>query len=59
MGNFVNQYIKHGRKQCEIKMGSQGLQLLMELKFLIMITRPQNIIVAGNSNVLWLGHHYQ
>ena len=39
------------------------LLLLMEFKFLIMITRPQNITVAtllaGNSNVLWSGHHYQ
>ena len=29
----------------EIKMGGQGLLLLMELKFLIMMTRPQNITV--------------
>ena len=44
-------------------MGSQGLLLLMEFKFLIMMTRPQNITVAtlpaGNSNVLQPGHHYQ
>ena len=44
-------------------MGGQGLLLLMELKVLIMITRPQNITVvtllAGNSNVLWPGNHYQ
>ena len=49
-------------------MGGQGLLLLMEFKFLIMMTRPQNItvachycevIVAGNSNVLRPGHHYQ
>ena len=33
--------------------------LLMEFKFLIMMTRPQNITVAGNSNVLRPGHHYQ
>ena len=53
-------------KICEIKMGSQDLLLLMELKFLIMMTRPQNItvayqllevIVAGNSNVLQSGHY--
>ena len=35
----------------------------MEFKFLIMMTRPQNITVAtlpaGNSNVLRPGHHYQ
>ena len=40
-------------------MGGQGLLLLMEFKFLIMMTRPQNITVVGNSNVLWLGYHYQ
>ena len=44
-------------------MGGQGLLLLMEFKFLIMMTRPQNITVAtllaGNSNVLWSRHHYQ
>ena len=44
-------------------MGSQGLLVLMEFKFLIMMTRPQNITVAtlqaGNGNVLWSGHHYQ
>ena len=44
-------------------MGGQGLLLLMELKVLIMMTRPQNITVAtllaGNSNVLRPGHHYQ
>ena len=31
---------------CDIKMGSQGLLLLMELKFLTMMTRPQNVTVA-------------
>ena len=35
----------------------------MEFKFLIMMTRPRNITVvtllAGNSNVLRPGHHYQ
>ena len=52
------------------KMDDQGLKLLLliELKFLIMMTRLQNItvayqllevIVAGNSNVLQPGHHYQ
>ena len=44
-------------------MGGQGLLLLMEFKFLIMMTRPQNITVAtllaGNGNVLQPGHHYQ
>ena len=30
-------------KRCEIKMGGQGLLLLMELKVLIMMIRPQNI----------------
>ena len=30
-------------KRCEIKMGGQGLLLLMELKVLIMMTRLQNI----------------
>ena len=49
-------------------MGGQGLLFLMELKVLIMMTRPQNItvvcqllkvIVAGNSNVLQPGNHYQ
>ena len=45
-------------------MDGQGLLLLMEFKFLIMMTRPQNITVAchllvGNSNVLRPGHHYQ
>ena len=48
--------------------GCQDLLLLMKLKFLITITRLQNITVAcqllevtvaDNSNVLWLGHHYQ
>ena len=33
-------------KRCEIKMGGQGLLLLMELKVLIMMTRLQNITVA-------------
>ena len=50
-------------EKCEIKIGGQGLLLLMEFKFLIMMTRPQNITVAtlltGNSNVLRPGHHYQ
>ena len=49
-------------KRCEIKMGSQGLLLLMEFKFLIMMTRPQNITIAtlaGNGNALRPGHHYQ
>ena len=44
-------------------MGGQGLLLLMEFKFLIMMIRPQNItaatLLAGNSNVLWPCHHYQ
>ena len=44
-------------------MGGQGLLLLMEFKFLIMMTRPQNITVAtllaDNSNVLRPSHHYQ
>ena len=44
-------------------MGGQDLLLLMEFKFLIMMTRPQNITVAtllaGNINVLLPGHHYQ
>ena len=49
-------------------MDSQSLLLLMELKVLIMMTRPHNItvvpanfkvIVAGNSNVLWPGQYYQ
>ena len=43
-------------------MGGQGLLLLMEFKFLIMMTRPQNITIAcqsGNGNVLRPGHHYQ
>ena len=43
-------------------MGGQGLLLLMEFKFLIMMTRLQNITVAchsGNGNVLRPGHHYQ
>ena len=31
-------------------MGSQGLLLLMELKFLIMMTRPQNITFACHYN---------
>ena len=35
----------HAEKD-EIKMGGQGLLLLMELKFLIMMTWPQNITVA-------------
>ena len=37
-------------KRCEIKMGGQGLLLLMEFKFLIMMTRPQNITVACHYN---------
>ena len=37
-------------KNYEIKMGSQGLLLLMELKFLMMMTRPQNITVACHYN---------
>ena len=44
-------------------MGGQSLLLLMEFKFLIMMNRPQNITVAtllaGKSNVLRPGHHYQ
>ena len=44
-------------------MGGQGLLLLMEFKFLIMMTRLQNITIAtlltGNGNVLRPGHHYQ
>ena len=44
-------------KRCEIKMGSQGFLLLMELKFLIMMIRPQTLLLpatnfeqlAGNS----------
>ena len=44
-------------------MGDQGLLLLMEFKFLIMMTRLQNITVvtllAGNGNVLRPGHPYQ
>ena len=43
-------------------MGGQGLLLLMEFKFLIMMTRPQNITIAtlaGNGNALRPGHHYQ
>ena len=37
-------------KKCEIKIGTQGLLLLMELKFLKMMTRPQNITVACHYN---------
>ena len=58
-----------GVKRCGIKMGNQGLLMLMELKFLIIMARLQNIsvacqllevIVAGNSNVCNLVcHHYQ
>ena len=33
-------------KRCEIKMGNQGLLLMMELNFLIMMTRALNITVA-------------
>ena len=33
-----------GWKRCEIKLGGQGLLLLMKLKFLIMMTRPQNVL---------------
>ena len=49
-------------------MGGQGLKMLMELKFLIIMARPHNItvaclllkvIVADNSNVLEPGYHYQ
>ena len=43
-------------------MGGQGLLLLMEFKFLIMMTRPQSITIAtlaGNGNALRPGHHYQ
>ena len=43
-------------KRCEIKMGGQGLLLLIKLKVLIMMTRPQNITVAGN-NVCTRVHH--
>ena len=52
-------------RRCEIKRGSQGL---LELKFLIIMTRLQNvtvayqlleIIVAGNNIVLRPGHRYQ
>ena len=48
-------------KKCEIKMGGQGLLLLqlIELKLLIMVTRPQNITVVCHSNVLRPDHHYQ
>ena len=50
-------------KRYEIKMDGQGLLLLMELKFLIMMTRPQNItvhttITSGNSNFLQPGHNW-
>ena len=37
-------------KRSEIKMGGQGLLLLMELKFLIMTARLQNITVACHYN---------
>ena len=46
-------------------MGGQGLLLLMELKVLIMMTKPQNITVACHykftvgSDVLRPRHHYQ
>ena len=44
-------------------MGGQGLLLLMGFKFLIIMTRPQNInvatLLAGNINVLQPGHYYQ
>ena len=40
-------------------MDGQGLLLLIEFNFLIMMTRPQNITAVGNSNVLRPGHHYQ
>ena len=42
----VAKNIKGHAEKCEIKMGDQGLLLLMELKFLIMITRLHNITVA-------------
>ena len=37
-------------KRCEIKMGGQGLLLLIESKFLIMMTRPQNIVATCHYN---------
>ena len=43
-------------------MGSQGLLLLMELKYFIKMTRPQSITIACqscNGNALQPGHHYK
>ena len=44
---FVAKNLKKAMlKRCDIKMGGQGLLLPTELKFLIIMTRPQNITVA-------------
>ena len=40
----------HAEKGMETKMGGQGLLLLMELKLLIMMARPQTITVACHYN---------
>ena len=34
-------------KRCEIKMGGQGLLLLIELKFLIIMASLQNSVISG------------
>ena len=41
-----NLKIGHAEKDVKSKMSGQGLLLLLELKFLIMMTRLQNITVA-------------
>ena len=35
------------QKRCEIEMGGQGLLLLIGLKFLIIMTSLQNIVIVG------------
>ena len=57
--NFKKGYAE---KDVKSKWAAKASLLLMEFKFLIMMTRPQNITVAyhsGNGNVLQPGHHYQ
>ena len=51
---------KKGHAEIDVK--SKGLLLLMEFKFLIMMTRPQNTVatlLAGNGNVLWPGQKFK
>ena len=39
-------------KRCEIKMGGQGLLLLIHLKILVMMTSLQNTVIVGAQGLL-------